>query len=183
MTTPNSPNSTHNIWFPCTEATNHFTADINNLNVDSLSYHSSDQVSIEDGSSLPILHTGSANLHSLQGTFLLSNLLHAPLIAKNLLLVKQFCLDNYVYFEFHVNSFFVRDSQLHRILAQGTVENGLYVLPCEVSTSSWPSSQALLCECTTPHFWHIRLGHPSHKITSLTLNQLKLPVTKVVDFT
>lgn len=88
MTTLNSPNSTHNIWFPCTEATNHFTADINNLNVDSLSYHSSDQVSIEDGSSLPILHTGSANLHSLQGTFLLSNLLHAPLIAKNLLLVK-----------------------------------------------------------------------------------------------
>ncbi|KAF5463307.1 hypothetical protein F2P56_019229 [Juglans regia] len=45
-------------WFPDTGASHHFTPDYTNLNLDSASYQGSDQVSIGDGSSLPIQHHG-----------------------------------------------------------------------------------------------------------------------------
>lgn len=141
-----TPPPQYNAWFPETAATNHFIADFKNLNLDCISYQGSNQVSIRDGSSLLIQHTGSAHLRSSTGNFLLSHILHIPSIAINLLSVHQFCLDNFVYFKFHSNCFFVKDLHNQKVLLQGTVENGLYVLPHDVTTSTIASPQAFLGE-------------------------------------
>ncbi|KAF5459609.1 hypothetical protein F2P56_019546 [Juglans regia] len=97
------------IWFPDTAATNYFTSDFANLNLDATSYHGSDQVSIGGGSTLPIQNIGFAHLESPSGNFLFHKLLHLLLITRNLIFVCQFCLDNSVFFEFHSDSFFVKD--------------------------------------------------------------------------
>lgn len=145
-----TPPPQYNAWFPNTAATNHFTVDFNNLNLDYISYQGSDQVSIGDGSSLPIQHTGSAHLRSSTGNILLSHILHVPSISKNLLSVRQFCLDNSVYFEFLSNCFFVKDLHNQKLMLQGTVENGLYVLPHDVTTSTTAFPQAFIGERASP---------------------------------
>lgn len=104
-----SPNIQYHPWFLDMGATNHFTAEINNLNMDSLSYQGSDRVSIGNRSSLPIHHTSAAHLRSPHGNFLLLNLLHVLSIAKNLLFVCQFCIHNSVNFEFHAKLFFCKE--------------------------------------------------------------------------
>ncbi|KAF5452112.1 hypothetical protein F2P56_027145 [Juglans regia] len=54
-------------WFPDTAATNHFTADFSNLNLDSTPYQGTDQVSIGVGSSIPIQNVGSAHINTPNG--------------------------------------------------------------------------------------------------------------------
>ncbi|KAF5466071.1 hypothetical protein F2P56_016028 [Juglans regia] len=162
-----SPSSSHT-WFPDTAATHHFTADINNLNVDSSVYQGSDQVSIGDGSSIPIQHVGSASFSSNTGNFLLTNLLHVPSISRNLLSVRQFCQDNNVIFEFHSSFFLVKDACTQETLLQGPVEDGLYVFHAAAVPSS-PSPKVFSAVRTSAQLWHSRLGHPSSRTTSLIL--------------
>ncbi|KAF5442908.1 hypothetical protein F2P56_035516 [Juglans regia] len=156
------PHSTtmNSSWFPDTAATHHFTPDYNNLNLDSVSYQGSDQVSIGDGSSLPIQNIGTAQLHSSTGNFLLTQLLHVPSISKNLLSVRQFCQDNNVFFKFHCDHFVVKDSRTRVTLLQGPVE-GLYVFPSSAAaTASSSLPQALLTTKTTNHLWHLSTWSP-----------------------
>lgn len=100
---------------------------------------------------MPNLHTGSAQMHTPFGKFLLSQLLNVSSITKNLLSVRQFCHDNSVYFEFHSYYFFVKDLQTWGVLLQGTVKNGLYVLPMDATTptSITASAQAYIGERTS----------------------------------
>ncbi|KAF5465900.1 hypothetical protein F2P56_015863 [Juglans regia] len=93
-----SPPPTNNTWFPDTAATHHFTADPNNLTMDSMSYQGPDQVSIGDGSTLPIHNIGSSQMTTPTGNFSLNSILHVPSISRNLLSVRQFCHDNNVFF-------------------------------------------------------------------------------------
>lgn len=173
---PLHPNTTR---FPDSAATNNFTNDFNNLTLDSISYQGSDQVSIGDGSILPIQNTGLAHLHSSSGNFLRTHLLYVPSISKNLLSVRQFYLDNSVYFEFHSNCLFVKDSCTREALLQGTVRYGLYVMPSHVSTtpSTSVSPQAFVGERTDTQTWHMCLVHPSPRITSHTVKTFQLTIS------
>lgn len=65
-------------------------------------------MTIGDGSSLPIQNVGSAQWSAPSGKFLLTHLLHVPMISHNLLSVRQFCLDNDVFFEFYFGFFLVK---------------------------------------------------------------------------
>jgi len=51
--------------------------------------------------------------------FTLSNVLHVPHIAKLLLSVQKFCLDNHDYFEFHASMFYVKDLVIEEVLLSG----------------------------------------------------------------
>ncbi|KAF5475573.1 hypothetical protein F2P56_007367 [Juglans regia] len=144
ITTTTPPSAHIHSWFPDTAATSHFTPDLTNLNMDSISYQGSDQVSIGDGSTMPIQHIGSANLHTNSGNFLLSQLLH--------------------------------DSHTKVVLLRGIVKDGLYVLDADSVSSSIPF-QANIGERTSTDHWHTRLGHPSPRITNLTLRRFQLPDT------
>lgn len=154
-------------WFLDTAASHHFIADLQNLNWGSSTYQGHEQVSINDGSSLPIHHVGSAQLDSNTGKFLLNQLLHVPSISHNLLSVRQFYCDNSVFFEFHFSLFFVKDSCTQEILLQGHIEDGLYVLRFD-EEPLYVSPQAFLGTHTTTQLWHSSLGHPSPRMTSLS---------------
>ncbi|KAF5442297.1 hypothetical protein F2P56_034969 [Juglans regia] len=171
LSTP-SPNTT--TWYLDTTASHHFTSEFNNLNLKSTPYQGPDQVFIEDGSSLPIHHLGSAQISTTSGNFFLHNLLHVPSISRNLLSIRQFCSDNKVFFEFHSDLFLVKDSCSREVLLQGHVEDGLYAFQSSAVTSSPP--HAFLGVRTSAQLWQSRLGHPSPH-TTFILRHFNLPFT------
>jgi len=103
---------------------------------------------VGDGSGMHISHIGSASLTLSRQNFILNQLLRVPLICKNLLSVRQFALDNSVFFEFHSSHFVIKDSQTRITLHQGRIKDGLYQLIPSSSSSS--IKQALVGECTSP---------------------------------
>jgi hypothetical protein len=95
------------------------------------------------------------------------------LICKNLLSVRQFALDNSVFFEFHYSHFAIKDSQTGITLRQGRIKDGLYqLLPSSRSSSI---IKALVGERTSPASWHKRLGHPVFCTAQRVLSQFQLP--------
>lgn len=154
--------------------------------MESTPYARPNQVSIGDGSSLPIQNTGTGLLPTPTSKFLLHHLIHVSSISKNLLFVRQFCHDNSIFFEFNSSGFLVKDLHTQEVLLQGPVNKGLYVLPShdELISKSTNSiqHQALIREKTTPQIWHSRLGHLSPRVTSFTICQHNLPTTSMLHF-
>nr|KAJ0205192.1 hypothetical protein LSAT_V11C500263330 [Lactuca sativa] len=72
-------------------------------------YHGKDNLHVDAGKGLPILHIGSSKNHSPNKSFHLSNLLQVPTITKHLLSVQQFFLHNNVFLEFCSYFFTVKD--------------------------------------------------------------------------
>jgi hypothetical protein len=171
------------VWYPDSEATHHLTSDLANLNISAASYSGGDQIRMGNGNGLPIEHIGNAKFSSPTTSFLLQNVLHVPLITKNLISVHKFTLETNTYIEFHPWFFVVKEQGSGRVLLHGLNDNGLYKLPSSVlpnpSTpicssspphSSHPSSSfvspvsrvssAFAGERTSLSNWHSRLGHP-----------------------
>ncbi|KAF5481417.1 hypothetical protein F2P56_002068, partial [Juglans regia] len=147
-------------WYPDSAATDHITNNLQNLNLSSESYSDGDQIRVGDGIALPIQNIGDSNLFSASSSFKLRNLLHVPLITKNLVSVCKFCTDNRCFFEFHASHFSVKDTCPNH--------NGLYVFP-SAPVSSSPSTH--IGERTSVAQWHRRLGHPSLTLVSRILHQ------------
>jgi hypothetical protein len=116
------------VWYPDTGATNHMTADLQNLNLSAEDYTSQDQVRVGNGQGLYIHHIGSSILCSSNQDFFLKNILHVPSISQNLLSVYQFAKDNSVFFEFHPSFFCIKDLFSGATLLRGKSKDGLYPL-------------------------------------------------------
>lgn len=63
----------------------------------------------------------------------------------------------------------MKEEQSHRVLLQGPVKNGLYVLPAATLSSS---PQLHLTTVVTPLCLHRRLGHPSSRITDFVFRSV-----------
>ncbi|KAH6801210.1 hypothetical protein C2S52_001674 [Perilla frutescens var. hirtella] len=116
-------------WYPDSGVTNHVTYDISNLNM-ATDYQRSERLQMGNGVGLRILHIGDSIVrvpaNNSNHAFLLKNLLHVPLIKKNLLSVSQFACDNRVLFEFHPTFCLVKDPTSGATLLHRKVENDLY---------------------------------------------------------
>ena len=87
-------------WYPDSGATDHLTADLNNLQVHS-DYTGNDRVHIGDGTGLIINNIGHSSISTSKRNLHFKDVLHVPAITKNLLSVRKFTQDNNVFFEFH----------------------------------------------------------------------------------
>jgi hypothetical protein len=161
-------------WYPDTGATHHLTNNLQNLNISSEEYSGQDQIRIGNGTGLSISHSDSASLSFSRRKFLLKQLLHVPNMCKNLLSVRQFALDNDVFFESHSSFFTIKDRKNRLPIHHGQLKDGLYhLLPPQVSSSQ---SQALVGERTSPHSWHHCLGHPALRTVNFVPSKFQLPV-------
>ena len=79
------------------------------------------------GAGLSISHIGSNRFPHGSSSFAMSNILHCPSIATNLLSVYQFTRDNNCYFIFFSNCFYVKDLKTGRTLYRGKSKHGLYL--------------------------------------------------------
>ncbi|RVW64436.1 Retrovirus-related Pol polyprotein from transposon RE1 [Vitis vinifera] len=151
-------------WFFDTGATHHLSHSAQTLSCVQ-PYSGTDQVTIGDGNSLPILNTGTKSFFFPSKTFSLNQVLHVPHLSTNLISVSKFCTDNAVFFEFHSSYFFVKDQVTKKILLKGWLRDGLY----EFSSSSPPRAFVTTGSFSDGAIWHSRLGHPAVPILSKAL--------------
>ena len=140
---------------------------MNNL-TSSHPYHGSDQITVGDGNTLPIHHTGNGLLPTPHFSFRLKNVLHTPSISSNLVSVHKLAKDNNCSITFDDSTFVIQDKVSKQVLHQGSNINGLYHFNPSLSAAaiSPPMLHAHLSSshATVPvstSVWHNRLGHPS----------------------
>lgn len=100
ITQPYNPNS----WILDSGATHHLTTDLANLSLHQ-PYTGGEEVTISDGSNLPISHTGSTSLNTPTHSFRLNDILYVPNLHKNLIYVYRLCNTNNVSVEFFPDHF------------------------------------------------------------------------------
>jgi hypothetical protein len=154
-------------WLLDSGASHHVTADLNNLSLHA-PYTDHDDVMIGDGTTLPITHTGSVSLPTLNSSFHLQDVLCVPTMQKNLISIALFCQTNNVSVEIFPTCFHVKDLRTRDILLQGGTKDGVY----EWSIASSSSSPILAFSTvkTTTSIWHQRLSHPASSILNHILS-------------
>lgn len=93
-------------------------------------YQGNSHLSVGNGNSIPIKHTGSFDLHSLHASMnvKMDRFLHVLVITKNLISVSQFLKDNNDVIEFYSTHCVVKDLTTHKILLGGALKDGFYQL-------------------------------------------------------
>lgn len=94
-------------WFRDSGASHHVTNEFENMSIGS-EYSGAGKVHLGNGTGLDIAHIGHSKFKSPSSCriFLLKNILHVPLITKNILSVNKFAQENHVFFEFHLSFVF-----------------------------------------------------------------------------
>jgi hypothetical protein len=91
-------------------------------------YQGNDQVAAANGQCMHIHHIGQSKIHTTSHTLILRNILHVPSITRNLLSVRKFAIDNYVFFEFHPHFLLIKDLATIEILIRGWCQDGIYMM-------------------------------------------------------
>jgi len=164
----------YNPWLLDSGATHHLTTDLNNLALHQ-PYNGGEEVTIADGSTLPITHTGSSTLSTQSRSLALNNILYVPNLHKNLISVYKLCNANKVSVEFFPAHFQVKDLSTGARLLQGRTKDELYEWPVPSNTPI--SLFASPTPKTTLPSWHSRLGHPSPPVLKSLVSQFSLPVS------
>ncbi|PKU86871.1 Retrovirus-related Pol polyprotein from transposon TNT 1-94 [Dendrobium catenatum] len=156
-------------WVLDTGASTHLTPDNSNIQHPQ-NYYGTDAVSVANGSSMPIHHSGQGllPLPDTPRKLRLCNLLHVPSLTHNLLYVSKLTDDNSISITFDANGFEMNDSQDHRLLLRGRFLNGLY----HISTRTAGHHEALITNVSTSLLWHARLGHPNNRILASLANNV-----------
>ncbi|KAL4377411.1 hypothetical protein GQ457_02G034560 [Hibiscus cannabinus] len=131
-------------WCPDSGASHHVTYDHSNLQ-SGVPYAGNNSLLMGDGAGVLIRHVGQGSIYTSAKPLFLQNLLHVPMIKKKLLSVSQLTRDNNVFFEFHADGCYVKDSQTRNVLLEGRLAHeGLYQLLPTVAnkTLSQPSTSA-----------------------------------------
>ncbi|KAL5751167.1 hypothetical protein ACOSP7_025770 [Xanthoceras sorbifolium] len=117
-------------WYIDSGATNHITADLNNLSVKN-EYKGNERLAVGNGNLLPISHFGCSVIPSQKSAskpLYLNNILHVPNITKNLLSISQFTKDNNAIIEFNADCCLIKDQNSKRTLLHGIQRDELYHL-------------------------------------------------------
>ena len=113
-------------WLLDTGANMHVTSDLSKLNATN-SYHGSNGITVGNGESLNISHTGTRTIKTPIAIFHLGNLTHVPSIKTNLLSVHQFTKDNNCSLLFTSNDYQILDNTTKRVIFQGPYDTVVWV--------------------------------------------------------
>jgi hypothetical protein len=147
--------SPSNEWYIDSGAGSHMA---NNAGILTSSYPSSSHPSsivVGNGASLPVTSVGSSSFITPCRSLVLSNVLVAPGIIKNLISVRRFTIDNNCSIEFDPFGLSVKDLQTRSVIARCNNSGDLY--PFFVAPAT--STTALAATTSTSTLWHRRLDH------------------------
>ncbi|PKU74273.1 Retrovirus-related Pol polyprotein from transposon TNT 1-94 [Dendrobium catenatum] len=147
-------------WYLDSGASSHMTNTTGNLEVYN-SYTGHDTVTLGDGRSVPIAHSGSGILPTPDRKLFLSKLLHIPSLAFNLLSISNLVRDNHISITFDEHGFVFKDRSTNQVILEGPCSQGIYKIPS--TGSSYPSTALSASKASTDK-WHRRLGHPHHQV-------------------
>ncbi|GKD38726.1 ribonuclease H-like domain-containing protein [Tanacetum coccineum] len=128
-----------------TGATSHLSSRTGNLQTSFLNrnFHS---VIVENGSSIPVTHSGHVQIPNPYRLLHLKNVLDTPNIIKNLVSIRKFTTDN---------KFTVRDYHTRQTLLRCDSTGNLYPLHVAAAFALLNNNHSL---------WHQRLGHPGDNV-------------------
>ena len=86
----------------------HLTAYLNNLGIHS-EYQGPEEITLGNGSKLPISHIGKSSIVASAKKFTLDDILHVLIATQNLVSINSFTKSNNVSIEFFPNHFFIKD--------------------------------------------------------------------------
>ncbi|PKU81629.1 Retrovirus-related Pol polyprotein from transposon TNT 1-94 [Dendrobium catenatum] len=158
-------------WYLDSGASAHLTNSADNLS-QATSYTGNDNITIGDGRSLSIAHSGNGILPTPYRKLTLNHLFHVPRLSHNLLSVSNLTQDNNVSVNFYPHGFDIKDMTTNKILLSGPSNRGLYPLHSVIKMS--PSSTALTATsqaaslCTKD--WVIRIPELSKLFLLLMLD-------------
>lgn len=154
-------------WYLDTGATSHMTGEHGKLaKYCSSSLHNSSHIVVGNGSTIPILGSGSTTLHTPSAPFTLHHVLHTPHLVKNLISVRKFTNDNSCSIEFDPYGFSVKDLRSKTEILRSNSSGDLYPFPASPQVS--PPAAAYTAFSTSADLWHQRLGHPGrHTLSNL----------------
>ena len=126
-------------------------------------YTASDSIIIGDGTGLSTANIGSFTLPSLPTPLFFINVLHVPVMSKNLISVFALCVNNPVNVLFFYSFFKVQDHYTGVTLVRRQHRDGVYYWPTSVPLRSSTLVLSSLARSLffTISMWHSRLGHPS----------------------
>ena len=147
-----SPSSSN--WYVDSSATDQITNDLNNLQLYE-PYYGNEQVTVDNGSSIPIQHTGKGLLPTTNLPLKLNHVLYVPRISSNLVSVHQLTSNYNCTITFDSDSFTIQAKIIKKALCKGPHLHGLYQLPCSKSVSTSASSpSACLASKNSSFLWH-----------------------------
>jgi hypothetical protein len=114
------------------------------------------QVTVGNGSTLPISHIGHTSIPASAHNLLLSNVLVVPHLVKNLISIRRFTIDNFCSIEFDPFGFSIKDLRTRAVIIRCNSQGDLYVFPSSVPHHS---AHGFLATSTNTELWHRRLGH------------------------
>lgn len=156
-------------WFMDTGSSGHMTGNTGNIHKYCPSLvHDSSRVIVGNGSTLPILATGSATIQTPHAKFHLSDILHTPHLIKNLISVHKFTKDNACSIDFDPFGFSIKD--LHSKIGIMRSSSNVDLYPFHSQRAS-NNATALQASSSSPTLWHRRLGHPGHQCLDSILSQ------------
>ena len=125
-------------------------------------YRGQDGVTIGNGQTLPIIHSGNSILRTPSHYFHLRKILRVPSMSSNLLSVHRFCKDNNASFYFDASKFRIQHLASGKLLYSGPSERRLYPVRGAILPSRVPSGFSVVH--LPPHVWHNHLGHPQDRV-------------------
>ncbi|KAI8567465.1 hypothetical protein RHMOL_Rhmol02G0123900 [Rhododendron molle] len=161
-------------WYLDSAATNHVTNDAQNLDYYQ-PYSGFDQVTVGNGASLPIQHTGKGLLPTPNYSFQLNKVLHIPSMATNLLSINQLTKDNQCTVTFDSDSLVIQDKVTRQVLHRGANVNGLYQFVSSSPQAFINTTPVVSSSTSFTQQWHQLLGHPSSIKFQHILNKLQIP--------
>ncbi|GJZ33936.1 hypothetical protein Tco_0579372 [Tanacetum coccineum] len=160
-------------WYMDTRATFHLSSHTGNLHTSSLNrnFH---LIIVENGSSIPVTHSGHVQIPNPYHPLHLRNVLVTPNIIKNLVSVRKFTTDNKCSIDFDPYGFTVRDYHTRQTILRCDNTGDLYpftrcrlslrptyYLPFPLSSTSWPP-----CDVVITHYRHVAFVSIINKNTS-----------------
>lgn len=126
-----------------------------------LSPVSSVNVSLPNGVSVPITHTGTIRLSD---SLILSNVLHVPDFHFNLISVSCLVRSSSCSAHFYPNGCFLQDLSQGSMIGRGELHHNLYILSRPTLSTSSPVVSFCGSVLSDDRLWHLRLGHPSSAV-------------------
>lgn len=149
-------------YYMDTGATSHMTADQGIFSSYFNSSNNNHHIVVGNGHLIPIIGHGSTSLPIPHPPLSLNNMLHAPKLIKNLILVRKFTADNSVSVEFDPFGFSVNDLQTGTKIMRCDSMGDLYPIFSNSQPTKSFSPSALTA--LSSHLWHNRLGHPGDNV-------------------
>lgn len=155
-------------WCMDSGATTHLASSSGMLHsVDSVCTGNS--ITVGNGSSIPVIKSGSSSLLTPTRSLHLHNILVAPHVIKNLIYVRRFTHENFCSIEFDPFGFSVKDLITKTTLLRSNSDGELYhMLPFQNKRLTSPAAFISV----SPDQWHHRLGHTNNEtLKSLIFSQ------------